>query len=62
METALTSWVDYQAAVTPSDREAFALYAESCDLALLQDVLEAGEVLYLPHKLALKVLSCAHTL
>ena len=59
---AFTPWIDNEATVTPANSESLALDTEASDLALLEDVFQACEVLYLPHKLPLKVLSRADTL
>ena len=57
-----TPWIDNKPAVAPSHSEALALDTQACDLAFLEDILQAGEVLNLPHKLALEVLASADTL
>jgi len=57
-----TPWIDNEPAVTPSHSEALALDTQACDLAFLEDVLQAGEVLNLPHKLPLVVFASADTL
>ena len=54
-----TSGVDDEAAGVPADKEAPALHAEPCDLALLQDVLQAAEVLYAPDEGGLVAVRCA---
>lgn len=59
---ALTPWVYNEATVSPSNSEALALDTEASDLALLENVFQACEVLYLPHKLPLKILPRADTL
>ncbi len=57
-----TPWVNNKPAVTASHSEALALDTQACDLAFLEDVLQAGEVLDLPHKLPLEVFASADTL
>ncbi len=57
-----TPWINNKPAVTPSHSEALALDTQACDLAFLEDVFQAGEVLNLPHKLPLEVFASADTL
>ena len=57
-----TPWIDNEPAVTASHSEALALDTQACDLAFLEDVFQAGEVLNLPHKLPLEVFASADTL
>lgn len=59
---AITPWIHNEATVTPSNGETLALDTEASDLALLEDVFQACEVLYLPHKLPLEVFPRADTL
>ena len=59
---AFTPWIYNEATVTPANSEALALDTEASNLALLEDVFQACEVLYLPHKFPLKVLPRADTL
>lgn len=59
---AITPWIYNETTVTPSNSEALALDTESSDFALLEDVFQACEVLYLPHELPLKALPRADTL
>ena len=57
-----TSGINNEPAVAPSHSEALALDTQACDLAFLEDVLQAGEVLNLPHKLPLEVFTSADAL
>lgn len=50
----ITTRVDNQAAISAADLEALALDAQPSDLALLQQLLQAGEVLNFPGELALE--------
>lgn len=55
-EPGRTSWVDNEAAVAPAHLKAFALDAEPCNFALLQDVLESCEVIDSPGEFPLEII------
>lgn len=55
-----TSWVDNEATIPAADLESAALDAEACNLALLQQLLQAGEVLNLPGEFALEGIICTN--
>ena len=53
-----TSGVDDEAAGVAANKEAPALHAQTCDLALLQHVLEAAEVFNAPDKGRMMAVCC----